>query len=795
MFNSYHFIGIGGIGMSGLARIVLSRKGVVTGSDIGSNAVIEALIKTGATVHIGHSKEYIKPEMTVVYSTDIKKDNPEYQAALDLKCHLMHRSELLQKLMQNQHSLAVAGSHGKTTTSSLLTWVLKNANKDPSYAIGGVIPQLKSNAEHGHGPHFVAEACESDGTFSNYKPYGAIITNVDLDHMDYYLTAEALEKAFINFISNVSLPQHLFWCGDDERLQKFGCRGISYGFGEQCQLQASRFSQDQWTSCFDVKFNGKEYKNVSVALTGKHNALNALAVFGMAVSLGVDEDLIRDGLMSFRGVLRRCEKKGEVQGVLFLDDYGHHPTEIKATLKAIRSAVGERRLIVIYQPHRYSRAKDCMGLYGSVFNEADLVFINDIYSAREQPITGVTHEKILEEVQHDLKDRCQYVGISEVTAKLVDLLRPHDVVLTLGAGDVTKICPEIISLLSLKSIPRLKVGVICGGASVEHEISVNSAAHIFASLNPTYYDVEKFYISRKGEWQNNSSLFATPSASTNKIPVEVFAKLMECEILFPVLHGTYGEDGTIQGFFEMISKAYVGCDYRSAAICMDKIVTKKLFLNADIATSPFVGFDYYDWKMDQKNIEEQIDHQLRYPLFVKPSHLGSSVGVHKVLNKEQLIDAVEDAFRFDTSLLVENGIVGQEVEFAVLGNEKITVFPPGEICTNGDVYDYERKYGENSMKVLSKISLPQPLLDEGMALAERAYKATNCIGMARIDMFLDKEGKYWLNEINPIPGFTEKSLYPQMCAANGLDNYSLIDRLIVLGLHRRRLLDRLELQP
>ncbi len=790
MSDKYHFIGIGGIGMSGLARIVLSRQGCVSGSDISVNDTTKALIASGGVIHVGHSAAHIKPGMTVVYSTDIKKDNPEYQAAIELKCPLIHRSEMLQRLMEDKQGLAVAGTHGKTTTSSLLAWVLKCAGKDPSYAIGGVIPQLKSNAEHGNGPYFVAEACESDGSFRHYKPYGAIITNIDLDHMDYYVTEEALEKAFSQFISSVSSPDHLFWCGDDKRLQSsVKPSGISYGFGSHCQLQASRFVQKEWSIHFDVTFNGKRFEDVSVALTGKHNALNALAVFGMAISLGINEMDVRNALKTFGGVLRRCEKKGEAQGVLFLDDYGHHPTEIQATLKAVRGAIGERRLIVIHQPHRYSRAKECMGLYGSVFNEADLVFINEIYAAREQPIPGVSHEQIIEEIQQDIRDRCQFMPRKEIAQKLVGILRPHDVVLTLGAGDVTAISSEILAFLPLKPISKLKVGVIYGGASVEHEISIRSVAHILDSLNPCYYDVEKFYITREGEWQKEGV------SNNGKISSEIIAQLMECDILFPVLHGTFGEDGTIQGFFEIISKPYVGCDYRSAAISMDKIITKKILLDANIPTPPFVSFNRHDWNSNQEEVKQKIDTQLSYPLFVKPSHLGSSVGVHKVINKDELVAAIEDAFRFDTSLLVENGIEGRELEFAVLGNDEIKVFPPGEICTHGEVYDYANKYGPNGMSVIAKTSLPQHLIDEGIALAGRAYKAINCIGMARVDTFLDKQGKYWLNEINPIPGFTSISLYPQMCAANGLNGHSLIDRLIVLGLHRRRCIDRLELKP
>lgn len=447
MKEKYHFIGIGGIGMSGLARLVLNKKIPVSGSDIASSAVIEALIKAGAEVHIRHSAAHVKPDMTVVYTTDIKADNPEFQAAQQLKCPMLHRSQLLQKIMSDYRALAIAGTHGKTTTTSLMTWVLDQAGEAPTYAIGGVVPQLSSNAGQGKGQYFVAEACESDGTFLNYHPYAAIVTNIDLDHMDHYHTESALVASFKKFMEQVQSPEHLFWCGDDERLQKLKAKGISYGFGKHCQLRASNFSQDGWKLRFDVHFQGKVFPQVEVALTGEHNALNALAVFGLALSLGIKENLVRNGLKSFGGVLRRCEKKGEAKGILFIDDYGHHPTELRATIKAVRKAIGKRRLVAVYQPHRYSRAKECMGLYGDVFNELDALFVTEIYAARETPIPGVTHEGIIAEIQQDLKQRCHFAERKQVARTLVDFLRPDDVCLTLGAGDVTKVSGEILEQL------------------------------------------------------------------------------------------------------------------------------------------------------------------------------------------------------------------------------------------------------------------------------------------------------------------------------------------------------------
>lgn len=782
-----HFIGIGGIGMSGLARILLKKKIEVTGSDISASYVTDNLSRAGAKIFLGHDSNHINPNMTVIFSSDIKKDNPEYQAAISLKCQMLHRSDLLQMLMSDYKTLAVSGTHGKTTTSSLLAWVLSEAKLEPSYAVGGMIPQFNSNADHGKGHYFVAEADESDGTFLKYNPFGAIITNIDFDHMNYFGNESGLKQAFKTFASKVSSPNHLFYCGDDSRLKALAIKGISYGFGQHCLLRASKFVQNGWGISFDIDFQGKHYKKIDVSLAGLHNAYNAMAVFGLALNLGVSEDAIRAAFKSFKGVLRRCEKKGDLHGILFLDDYAHHPTEVKSTLKGIREAIQERRLVAIFQPHRYSRTKDCLGTFGHVFEEADEVIITDIYGAGEPPIPGISSESIINEITNASKVCCRYVSREGLSTYLCDSLRVHDVVVTLGAGDITKLSGEILEKFKKEAPQKLKVGVVYGGRSVEHEISLMSAKHVSQSLNPDLYQIQHFCISKNGKWGfKNKDAEVQEDKCEKLISSQVMEELLKCDLFFPVLHGTYGEDGTIQGFFEMLDKAYVGCDYRSAAICMDKALTKRLMQINGIATSPFISISKYEWNRDPFIIKQQILEKLSFPVFVKPVHLGSSIGVSKVECIEELDQAIEHALYFDHQILVENGIVGREIEFAVLGNDRVTVFPPGEICTGGKIYDYDGKYGPKGMSTDAQAKLPSDQIDEGMHLAEKAYRAANCTGMARVDCFLDNQGKFWLNEINPIPGFTKISLYPKICEANGLEAKELMDRLIILALHRKR---------
>lgn len=801
MPQTYHFIGIGGIGMSGLARILLSKNIPVSGSDISLNYAVEGLINAGATIHKGHSADVISSQMTVVYGSDIKPDNPEYLAAIQKQCALLHRSDLLAQLVHESRSLAVAGTHGKTTTSALLATVLVEAGVDPSFAVGGMLPQFHANSRFGQGEYFAFEADESDRTFLKYHPFGAIVTNIDNDHLNNYEGNEdLLVQCFKTFMSQVTSPQHLFWCAEDAHLKRLNMPGNQYGFGDECDWQAYNIRQKGFNMIFDIKNHGKIYQDIEIARAGEFNVLNALAVFGLALTLGLDEMAIRRAFRTFQGVMRRCEKKGEINGVLFIDDYAHHPTEIRVTLQAIRKAIKEKRLIAVFQPHRYSRTKDCLGMYGHIFEAADEVIVTDLFGAGEAPIPDVSHVQILEEIQAHSAVNCQYVPRSALSHMLAQFVQPHDVVVTLGAGDITKACPETIAALE-KLVPRcLKLGLIFGGSTTEHEISIRSSNHFRESLKSSYYDVENIGITKKGTWiigQEAKLKLETILTANGEDPgtgfsTEVLQKLKECDVLIPALHGPYGEDGMIQGLFETLDRAYVGCDHRSSAVCMDKIFCKKLAIYHGIKTSPFVDFSLHEWQTQKNKILKEIHSKLTFPVFVKPSHLGSAVGVKKVIDKKILEKVIEHVLCFDSHVLVENGIVCREIEFAALGNEEIQVFPPGEILNGGAMYDYESKYSENSSPTTPSANLSQELIEEGCQLAGAVYRMIGCQGLARVDFFLDQNNTYWFNEINPLPGFTSISLYPQMCAVNGLGAKDLMDQLIILALHHKRKQKRIE---
>lgn len=783
MNTHYHFIGIGGIGMSGLATLLLQQKHTVTGSDRSLNRSTECVVQQGGIVYHGHDEKNIQPGMTVVYTTGIDPTNPEYAAAKKYGCTIIHRSELLKLLSSPFQTLAVTGTHGKTTTSALLTWVLKQADLDPSYSVGGMISSDLGNAKWGHGKYFVAESCESDGTFLNYTPYGAIITNSDSDHMDHYSSMEKLLQAFKTFGNLVKEDHLLLWCGDDPKLVGVMERGISYGFDDSCASQGVNFTQKEWNITFDVVYKGKLYSNVTVALTGKHNALNALAVFTLCLNLGVPESVLREALRTFPGVRRRAERKKGNVPVLFIDDYAHHPTEARVTLRAIRNSIGARRMIAVFQPHRYTRTKDTLSEYSGMLNEADIAFFTDVYSAGEPINPEITNELIASKL------RAEYCPRKELPQKIASILEVNDVVVTLGAGDITQLFDEALPFINQNPPKRIKIGLVFGGASVEHEVSLLSARNIAHSFDPSMYELQYFAIAKDGGWLLGEEYLEKnniPHSGETRIQKEIISKLQECDVLFPMLHGPFGEDGTIQGFFEILGIPYVGCNHRAAALCMDKALTKKLMLMNAIPTPLFFSFSVYDWEMNPEHHIETVIQHLEFPVFVKPVHLGSSVGVSKVEKKEDLYSAIDHAFAFDTHILVENGIEGRELEFVVIGNHTTTVFPPGEILTSGEFYDYEKKYGPNAFSATPKADLPPHVIEDGIALAREAYKIAGCTGLARIDFFLDENHQYWLNELNPLPGFTQNSAFPAICEANGLSLTALLDRLIQLALEAHR---------
>jgi UDP-N-acetylmuramate--alanine ligase len=450
-----HFVGIGGAGLSGIARIMLARGVPVSGSDARESRTLTALEALGATVHVGHSAEQVAGADTVVVSTAVRADNPEVVAAQEQGLRILPRSAALDSVMQGRTVVAVAGTHGKTTTTSLLTVALQHCGADPSFAIGGELNESGSNAHDGSGDLFVAEADESDGAFLVYRPTGAIVTNVEADHLDNYGTEEAYREAFSQFLDRIRPGGFLVACLDDPGAaalaREAGTRGIEVvgvGESEEASVRAEGVGFAGSTSTFHVVQQGRRLGEVSLRIPGRHYVLDALAALATGLRLGFGFDDLRRGLEAFSGTRRRMELKGEVRGVRVYDSYAHHPNEIAGDLQAARSVAGDGRVVVAFQPHLVSRTKIFGPAMGEALGAADEVVVMDVYVAREDPEPGVNGAMVAAHVPLPA-DRVQFVpSWSATPAALVERARPGDVVITLGAGDVTLVGPEVLALLA-----------------------------------------------------------------------------------------------------------------------------------------------------------------------------------------------------------------------------------------------------------------------------------------------------------------------------------------------------------
>jgi UDP-N-acetylmuramate--alanine ligase len=442
--KKYHFIGIGGIGMSALSRLALAKGDIVQGSDKIFSQQTRLLEKEGATVFLGHSAENVHEGYEIVYSSDIKQDNPEWKKARALGLKMLHRSELLAEMSSTYKQVFVAGTHGKTTTTSLLSTVLLHAGKDPSYVIGGMLVKTGSNAQGGNGEFFVLEADESDGSFLKGSPYAAIVTNLEKEHLDYWKSLDNLILGFRQFFQKIERKELAFWCIDDPLLLAISPNGTSYGFSPQADLQVRSFRQEGFYVVFDAFYRGITYKEIKLHLIGKHNCLNAAAVFGLSLDLGISEQKIREAFQTFEGVGRRMEFIGAKNGIDYFDDYAHHPTEIAVTLAGLKRAVSTRRLVAVFQPHRFSRVKDLGDEFPASFSQADLVLMTDIYSAGESPIEGAPAKVLFEKIKK--LTPAHFLSKEDLEKSLQGFLKTGDVVVTLGAGDITHLARKLVAL-------------------------------------------------------------------------------------------------------------------------------------------------------------------------------------------------------------------------------------------------------------------------------------------------------------------------------------------------------------
>jgi len=450
-----HFVGIGGAGLSGIARIMLARGIAVSGSDAKESRAVEALRALGARCHVGHDTAHVHDVDTLVVSTAVRADNPEVVEAGRQGLRLLPRSAALESVMQGRRVVAVAGTHGKTTTTSLLTVALQHCAADPSFAIGGELNESGSNAHDGSGDLFVAEADESDGAFLVYSPYAALVTNVEADHLDNYGTEEAYHAAFTRFLDRIDPAGFLVACVDDpgaaslaEQARARGLTVVGVGESAVADLRAEDLTFRGSTSTFGVVDRGRRLGEVSLQIPGRHYVLDALAALAAGLRLGFAFADLKRGLEAFSGTRRRMELKGEVAGIRVYDSYAHHPNEISGDLQAARSLAGDGRVVVAFQPHLVSRTRIFGAQMGEALGAADEVVVMDVYVAREDPEPGVNGGLVASHVPLPPEKVVFEPSWSQTPQRLVERARPGDVVLTLGAGDVTLVGPEVLVLLA-----------------------------------------------------------------------------------------------------------------------------------------------------------------------------------------------------------------------------------------------------------------------------------------------------------------------------------------------------------
>lgn len=443
--SKFHFVGVGGIGMCGLAELLHNMGASVSGSDLSENANTERLKKMGVKVFKGHSADNVGDADVVVYSSAIQMQNPEIATARAKQIPLIPRAEALAELMRMKRGIAVAGTHGKTTTTSMVASIFLNAKVNPTIVVGGRLDLIESTAHLGDGEWLIAEADESDGSFRKLSPELSIITNIDSDHLDYYKSFENVEKAFYDFALRVPFYGQLIACGDDPSVRKifanYPKRVCLYGFHPSNDLVLKGSNGK-----YELARNGVNLGTFELKVPGKHNALNAAASIAAGLAAGFEFKVCREGLLKFQGVDRRFHYKGEENKIKVYDDYGHHPTEVSAVLAAFKEKYPDNRLVVLFQPHRYSRTQHCWHDFTTCFSMADEVHMLDIYPAGEEPIPGVSTEHLVKEMHHP---NCSY--FQKKDQAIVDLaknkLKPGDVFLTLGAGDGWKIGLQVLDLL------------------------------------------------------------------------------------------------------------------------------------------------------------------------------------------------------------------------------------------------------------------------------------------------------------------------------------------------------------
>jgi D-alanine--D-alanine ligase len=729
--GTVHFIGIGGAGMSALARILLARGRDVSGSDIAASQTIDELRELGARVTIGHFAENIENASAVIVTDAIDlNENPEFIAATKKDIALIRRSQLLGQLLQGHRVLAISGTHGKSTTTAILGQILERAGFDPLVVIGADMPGYHGSVRLGEGEFAVVEACEAYNSFFDIAPEIVVLTNVEPDHMDFHGSIDNLFASIEKFAQSASGSPKLIYCKNDPGA---------------CQVARSVADS--------IAYEMDDALASSMSLPGVHNAMNASGAVAAAVAVCVDPSVAVEAARFARAPLRRLTHMGEIGGVDVLDDYAHHPTEIKASIDALRRQFSNRRLIVVFQPHLYSRTQEFMKEFAEALSDADIAVLTDIYPARENPIPGVSSAVIVERLEN-LSSTCVYVPSRRLLPREVaKIAEKGDVIVGMGAGSIADFAPSLLDELERRSRP-LRMEVWSGGDSAEREVSLLSGRMVAAALKRKGYSVT----------EADPAELLLGTASFDRLKGDG-----RPDVVFLAVHGTGSEDGGVQGFLELLHIPYTGSDVRASALTMDKAETKRRLAEVGLPVP----------KGALLRPGDPIP-TAPIPCVVKPNAQGSTIGLTFIDDARDIPAAVARAFKYDRAVLVEEMVDGTEISVPVLAGEAL---PAVEICPASGKYDFEAKYTMGGTKEIVPARISSVAEQKAREYALTAHNAVGALDASRTDMIV-KGDEIVVLEVNTLPGLTETSLLPNSAASVGISYDDLCERILLSALKR-----------
>jgi D-alanine--D-alanine ligase len=728
----FYLVGIGGAGMSALAHMLQKRGFEVAGSDSTESSATASLREAGIRVRIGHSGQDVRPGHQVVLSDAIDlKSSPEVRAAQEQGCDLFRRSQLLAWLLRGKKTIAVTGTHGKTTVTGMIGAGLRAAGMDPTIVVGAYVPDFGGAVVEGEGEWAVVEACEAYNALLDLEPFGAIVTNLEPDHLDFHGSYESLLESVRAFLRRVPAEGFVLFDASDR-----GAAEAAAGFPQARPYEAT---------------------DGTGGLPGAHNARNAAGAILACELAGADPKRARQGVLCFSGAERRLQevRSGEIAVV---DDYAHHPTEVKASLQALRERFPERRLVIAFQPHLYSRTAENIEAFAEALDGADRVVLTDIYPAREPAMPGVSSARIADAMLRPP----DYVPSRRLLARhMAQIARRGDVLCMMGAGNIGEHVGELLQELDRGEgkgdVRPLRVAVLLGGDSAEREVSLHSGKFVLEALRSLGHEAFPLDVTETLLGKGELKELIGP-----KRP----------DLAFLAVHGTHAEDGAIQGLLELLEIPYTGSGLQASAIAMDKQLTKTILRGLGIPVPQGVLV-----------ADPEAELPFGPPLIVKPNAQGSTVGLSFVHKPGEVVPAIEKALRYDSAALVEEWVQGMEISVPVLGGQAL---PPVEICPKQGQYDFANKYLPGATEEICPARLPQDVSEAAQAYAVRAHRALGCQGATRTDFIVRDNREPVVLEVNTLPGLTGTSLLPNSALAAGMSFAELVEWIVQDALARAK---------